>query len=144
MESEELLPDRILARATLRGREYAWKIGDIAHVIEAAEAAQLASIGGQLQFRLPDGGTCECYWVEVDTYREVPEDLEWPERVSRTAEAARSQFMRLREERDFIAEGRSAFASHLEAFEAQGGDVNDALCFVWYVESESEAADRRK
>ena len=72
MASEKSLPDHILSRATVRGNEYAWKTGDIPKVIEAARAAQLASIGGQLQLRLHDEGTCECYWVEVDTYREVP------------------------------------------------------------------------
>ena len=60
MTSTELrLPHDLLQRASLRGSEYAWPIEDIPKVIEAARQANLASIGGQLQFRLPDGGTCE-------------------------------------------------------------------------------------
>ena len=65
------LPDEILKRASLRGKEYAWPLDDIPHVIRACEAADLVNVGGQLQFRIPDGGTCECHWVEVDTMKQV-------------------------------------------------------------------------
>lgn len=141
---EQLLPTFLIERATLRGNEYAWRLGDIPTVIEAARDASLISIGGQLQFRMPDIGTCECYWVEVDTYKDVSETLAWSERVTSTAKSALSQFNRLVEECDFIAEGRKAFAQHLLTFETQGGDLDDALCFVWYVESEQAAASRLK
>ena len=139
---ERLLPDAVTARATLRGNEYAWPIGDIPMVIEAAKAANLINIGGQLQFRIPEGGTCECYWVEVDTFKEVSTDLSWPERVTARAAAALSQFKILCNQYDFVAEGRSAFGAHLNDFESQGGDISEALCFVWYVESEKEAVTR--
>lgn len=140
--SEQLLPASLLERATLRGNEYAWPIADLPTVIEAARAANLINIGGQLQFRIPDGGTCECYWIEVDTYKDVSEDFAWSERVSLTATSAMRQFRDLSEKYDFIVEGRQAFAQHLLAFEALGGDLEDAQCFVWYVESEQEAASR--
>lgn len=144
MPSEQLLPTFLIERATLRGNEYAWRLGDIPTVIEAAREANLISVGGQLQFRIPDVGTCECYWIGVDTFKDVSEDLEWSKRVATTATSALSQFHRLVEECDFIAEGRKAFAQHLLAFEAQGGEIDDALCFVWYVESEQEAASRSR
>lgn len=140
---QRLLPDYITARATLRGNEYAWPIGDIPAVIEAAKAANLINIGGQLQFRIPEGGTCECYWVEVDTYKDVSTDLPWAERVRDTAAAALSQFESLCDKFDFVAEGRSAFGSHLRDFESHGGDISEALCFVWYVESQKEAVTRQ-
>ena len=54
------LPGQLLERATLRGSERAWPIGDIPEVIEVAKENDLASVGGQLQLRFPDGGTCEC------------------------------------------------------------------------------------
>lgn len=141
---ERHLPTFLIERATLRGNEYAWRLADIPTVIEAAREANLISIGGQLQFRMPDVGTCECYWIEVDTYKDVSQDLAWSERVTSTSRSALSQFHRLIEEFDFIAEGRKAFAPHLLTFEAQGGDLDDAVCFVWYVESEQEAASRLK
>ncbi|MEO0871329.1 MAG: hypothetical protein AAFY19_05115 [Pseudomonadota bacterium] len=137
--AKKLFPASLIERATLRGNEYAWRIEDIPTVIEAARAANLVNIGGQLQFRITNGGTCECYWVNVDTYKDVSKGLPWPERVTLTATSALRQFHRLVEKFDFIAEGRQAFAQHLLAFEAQGGDLNETLCFVWYVKSEQAA-----
>jgi hypothetical protein len=130
------LPSDILERASRRGNEYAWRIHDIPDVIAAARAANLVSIGGQLQFRLPDGGTCECYWVDVDTYKSVDKALPWVERVSRTAEVALADFDALQKRFDFIAEGRVGFGSYLDALVAQGRDPADSMCFVWYVLSE--------
>lgn len=137
--AEGALPPDILARASPAGNEYAWPIADIPAVIEAARAANLVSIGGQLQFRLPNGGTCECCWVEVDTYKSVDNALPWSERVVRTAEAAARDFTALRDRFDFIAEGHKAFASYLDALLAQGRDPADAMCFVWYVLREEDA-----
>jgi hypothetical protein len=71
---EVRLPAEILTKGSLRGGEYAWRVDDIPLVIDAAREAGLVSIGGQLQFRGPEF-TCECYWVEVDTYKAVPSDL---------------------------------------------------------------------
>lgn len=139
---ETLLPARLLERATLRGRERAWPISEIPDVIEAARLANLVNAGGQLQFRIPAGETCECYWVEVDTVRSVSPDLSWPARVEQTAAAARSQFQSLQERYNFIAEGRSAFGDYLNEYEASGGNVRDALCFVWYVEAKPRVSDR--
>jgi len=140
--SESLLPDHILKRANLQGNEYAWRPSDIPEVIEAARAANLVSIGGQLQFRFPDGGTCECYWVDIDTFKSVPVDLPWQERVTRTADAALREFRAVAAQYDFLAEGRSAFTKYFEEFESTGGEPADAMCFVWYVESEQEAVKR--
>ena len=132
--AESLLPEDVIARATLRGNEYAWPVGDISTVIEAAKSANLINVGGQLQVRIPEGLTCECYWVDVDTHKEVSADLPWAERVSATAATALSQFQQLCHELDFFAEGRAALGEHLGKFDAQGGDLKEALCFVWYVE----------
>jgi hypothetical protein len=131
--AEYHLPQELLARASLRGNEHAWPVDDIPHVIEAARQTRLINIGGQLQFRIPAGGTCECYWVDVDTYRSVSKHLPWQERVERTAAAALQQFPRLPSEFDFVAEGRRGFGQQLEEFERQGHDPKEAMCFVWYV-----------
>ena len=89
---ERRLPKELLERASLRGKEYAWRIADIPEVIEAARRAGLVNVGGQLQFRFPDGKTRECYWVEVDTYRSVPQALLWDVRVAQTADVALADF----------------------------------------------------
>jgi hypothetical protein len=142
---ERLLPHDLLEQATVRGNEYAWRLDDIPRVIKAAREAELVSIGGQLQFRFPDGGTAECYWVEVDTYRTVPSTLPWAERVTRTAEAALADFRGLQTRFDFIAEGRTCFEEVFQKWEAKGGDPASAMCFVWYVTTaadESETAEQ--
>ena len=141
-EAPELrLPHQILRRASLRGNEYAWPIEDIPRVIEAARHANMASNGGQLQFRLPDGGTCECYWVEVDTYKSVPASLPWEERVEQTATEALADFSRLLSKLDFVSEGRGSFAEHFKRLEAEGGDPTQTTCFVWYLD-DGEASSK--
>jgi hypothetical protein len=136
----QLLPREILDRASRRGKEYAWRVADIPAVIEAARNAGLVSIGGQLQFRLPDGGTCECYWVEVDTYKSVSKALPWSERVNQTADAALADFARLSSQYDFLEEGRRAFGAHLKEIEERGESPAEAMCFVWYLLDAEEAA----
>jgi len=128
----KLLPTSLMARATLRANEYGWAVADIPAVIDAVAAADLVSIGGQLQLRIPDGGTCECYWIEVDT-TDVGKGLPWSERVAATANAADVQFQNLCRDYDFLSEVRSAFPEHVRRFEEAGGDVSAHLCFVWYV-----------
>jgi hypothetical protein len=135
----ELLPAALLARASLRGNEHAWPVDEIPQVIEAARKANLVSIGGQLQFRLPNGGTCECYWVQVDTYQSVEKSLPWRERVERTAEAGARDFAALRSNVDFLAEARERFAEHLDAEVADGRDPLDSMFFVWDLLTEEEA-----
>ena len=130
------LPIELLNRASLRGNEYAWPLNDIPDVIEAARAANLLSVGGQLQFRLPDGGICECCWVEVDTFLTVPKDQPWAERVENTAVEALKAFHDLPNHHDFLAEGRKAFAEHLDALD----DPASTMCFVWDVMSEGVAS----
>jgi hypothetical protein len=137
--AEHLLPSDILKRATRRGNEYAWRVHDIPDVIEAARLLNLISIGGQLQFRLPDGGTCECYWVGVDTFKSVEEALPWQERVNRTAEVALQDFQALQTRFNFIAEGWEGFPTHLDALVERSLDPADSLWFVWSVLSEAEA-----
>jgi hypothetical protein len=132
-------PPALLGRANLAGNEYAWPVTEIPAVIAATEAANLVSVGGQLQFRLPEG-VCECYWVEVDTYRDVPKTAPWQERVEKTAASATEQFAQLRQDFDFAEEGRKAFSAHLIAAERQGVSTASAMCFVWYVLNAEEAA----
>jgi hypothetical protein len=131
------LPAPILHRASLRGNEYAWPVTDIPLVIGAARDAGLISVGGQLQFRLPDNGTCECYWIEVDTYKAVPKELPWDERVLRTADVALGDFAELRSSYDFLEEGKQAFGSHLKTIEDNGIDPAETMCFVWYLLDQS-------
>jgi hypothetical protein len=137
---ERYLPQELLGRASRRGKEYAWRVDDIPEVIAAARSAGLVSVGGQLQFRLPDGGICECYWVEVDTYQSVSKELPWTERVARTADVALADFTRLASEYDFLEEGRRAFRMHLGQVEHHNESPAEMMWFVWYVLDAEEGA----
>jgi hypothetical protein len=132
----QVLPPEIVQRASRSGQEYAWPIKDIPQVIEAARSSNLVNIGGQLQFLLPDGSVCECYWVQVDTYKSVDKALPWSERVTLTANAAGRDFQALRENFDFVAEGRLGFGTHLDAIVAQGLKPEEFMWFVWYLKSQ--------
>ncbi|HMS93983.1 MAG TPA: hypothetical protein PKA03_01945 [Tabrizicola sp.] len=130
---EESLPRELLRRASIRGHEYAWRVSDIPEVIEATKRAGRISVGGQLQFRFPNNVTCECYWVEVDTFKSVAADLARKELVIQSANAALSAFEDLKSRFDFVAEGRSSFRTVFEEFESTGEEPEDAMWFVWYV-----------
>lgn len=134
--TEYNLTDDMMARASFRGNEYAWLISDLPAVIDQVRHAGLVSIGGQLQFRIPDGGTCECSWVQISSYPSAFFSLPWSQRVSRSAEIALSEFQKLQVDFDFAAEGRNSWRE-LANFEAQGGDLHSITCFVWYVEAEA-------
>ena len=136
--AELYLPEELLQKADLRGNEYAWPIDLIPEVIAAAQKANLLNAGGQLQFRFPDGGTCECYWIDVDTYKSVPSNILWKERVDLAAKSALRDFQTLKNTYDFLSEGRENFAKQIAAYLASGGVLNEAMCFVWYVAIDEE------
>ncbi len=135
---EALLPKRLLSQASLRGREYSWPVDIIPQVIDAARTAMLVNIGGQLQFRFPDGTTCECYWIEVDALKLVAGDLPWAEKVAMSADTALAEFHKVQSRWQFVEEGKKVFPKWITEFEASGGDLQNAMCFVWYLESNNE------
>ncbi|MEP9386193.1 hypothetical protein [Mesorhizobium sp. KR9-304] len=137
----ELLPEPLQRSATLRGNEHAWPPHDIPNVIEAGMRANLLNVGGQLQLRLP-AATCECYWVQVDTFRAVPKNLPWNDRVAMAASEALRQFAKLTQEFDFVAEARNALPKSLNV-ENSFGNLEDATCFVWYLEAHADQATKR-
>ena len=130
--AESFLPLELLQKASLKGKEYAWPINDIPDVIEAARKASLLNIGGQLQFRLSDA-TCECYWVEVDTYKTVSTSLSWNEQVNLAAAVALKDFETLKTTTNFIEEGRKGFPNHLN-----NKNIEKTMCFVWYLSTKEE------
>jgi hypothetical protein len=128
---ERQLPTEVLERASLRGNEHAWRIADIPLVIDAARRAGLINVGGQLQFRLPDGSTCECYWVQVDVFRDLTDSLPREELVAKTAAKALEQFLSISAQYDFLEEGRRSFKV-IKEFEGNGHDLREVMWFVWY------------
>ena len=129
---EALLPPSILAKATLRGKEYAWPIACVEEAISAARASGLATVGGQAQFRIPEG-TCEMYWLDADaSERRACEP--WPEFVTRSAQEFLARFQDKIVGADFLAEAQQ-WPILREKIEA-GVKVLDYLCFVLYLQAE--------
>ena len=55
------LPSDVVEGATLRGNEYGWSISSFPDALSRAEKKGYGCLGGQFQFRLDDGSTCEMY-----------------------------------------------------------------------------------
>jgi hypothetical protein len=137
-DSESKLPKEILSRCVYSspGGEYAWRVGDILDVIDAAEMSLLFNLGGTLQFVLPDGGICECNWIDVDA-GEPPAKLDWEEKVRWGAINARRALNEATKDVDLVASGRDGF-EQLRELEEQGVDLASLMCFVWSVSDQTE------
>lgn len=127
-----MLPAAILAKATLRGNEYAWPIDCVEEAIFAAQAAGLATLGGQIQFRIPEG-TCEMYWHNADA-SDRRRCEPWSEFVRRSAQEVLAGFKDKIMAADFLAEARQ-WPVLREKIETEVNILDD-LCFVLYFQTE--------
>lgn len=105
--SEEYLPAEILQKAIVSGKEYGWKQNDFREVVDKAVEVGLGIIGGQVQFKLPDG-TCELYWHKYDTIERKPGE-NWKDYCQRTKVECLSQFEELPTDSELIREGIESF-----------------------------------
>jgi hypothetical protein len=101
--------------------------------VAAATASGLANLGGQAQFRIPDG-TCELYWLSLDSGERRPNES-WESYATRSASEVLTQFAALRERTDFIKQALQWPV--LAQLHAAGADLNQYLCFVLYFVTES-------
>lgn len=136
MQLPEQLPAEILAKASVASNEYAWRIEDVESTIEAARLVNLATLGGQVQFRLPEG-TCELYWLAADSSPRLNNES-WSVFVFRSAKEVIEKFRLLQEKTDFVSEGIQAFTL-LEGKYEEGANLADYLYFVLYFEDETAA-----
>ena len=123
------LPAEVTEKASLRGKEFAWRPDDFLPALARAASLGFACIGGQFQFRVPDG-TCEIYWLAAD-----PKDREsaesWPDYVARCEREVRGGFTQILHETNFHREPES-FDHLREKMAAEQIDPLDYLCFVAY------------
>jgi hypothetical protein len=96
----DVLPPDITQGAALRGNEYGWTVSSFPNALAKAETVGYACPGGQFQFRLDDGGTCEMYWLEADS-SEREEGESWADYVRRSCSDVLQRFQRLVSETDF-------------------------------------------
>lgn len=96
------LPKEIREKAVLNSSgEYCWRIPDVEGSIQAGRAAQLACLGGTVQFHLEDG-ICEPYWLSFEPNPRLPDET-FETYVNRGAEDALAGMRKLSAETDFDA-----------------------------------------
>jgi hypothetical protein len=124
------LPAEITKGASLRGNEYGWPISAFPEALAKAKSLGFACIGGQFQFRLPDG-IYEIYWLSADAGERRDGEL-WSDFSNRSCAEVLSKFGDLISKTDFIKE-----ASTLRLDQS----ALDNLVFIAYFESESTFAE---
>jgi hypothetical protein len=134
-DCERFLGDELLQKASVRGNEFAWKKEDVIHVILSAKESRLASIGGQVQFRFPDG-YCELYWINFDSGDRKEDEL-WDDYVTRSADEVIKEFNRINREFDLLDEGYRSFQFLKDKVEKEGVALGDYLCYVMYFNDEN-------
>jgi len=139
-ETEKYLPTEILQKAIVSGKEYGWKRTDFKEVIDKAIEVGLGIIGGQIQFKLPEG-TCELYWHKFDTVdRKSGEN--WKDYCLRTKEECLNQFDKILNDNELIKEGIESFEFLKEKSKIEI-PLEDYLIFILYFnDSETEFVKR--
>lgn len=132
MNPEELLPQTVLSKASLRGKEYAWRKDDVEEAILAAKQQNLATLGGEVQFRIP-GITCELYWLNFDPTDKSDSEI-WQDYVARGTSECITNFDRLCNATDFEKLGKENFGVLYDMAETE--DIGAYLCFVLYFVTE--------
>ncbi|MCB0537128.1 MAG: hypothetical protein KDE33_06325 [Bacteroidetes bacterium] len=129
LSEEKYLPSEILQRAIVSGKEYGWKRTDFKEIIDKAVEVGLGIIGGQVQFKLPDG-TCELYWHKYDTTERKPGE-NWNDYCKRTKVECLSQFDKLPADSELINEGIESF-NFLKEKSETNTELSDFLIFILY------------
>jgi hypothetical protein len=135
MRPEDLLPESALATAVRSGNEIGWHPDDLSAALSAAESAECAVVGGQLQFIVPDG-TCELYWRAIDSSGPQRASETWFDYVRRSHAEVREALRRLPDMETLVADGVKNFGV-LEQLAAAGVDLVKYACFICYFEVES-------
>jgi hypothetical protein len=136
MVSDRLLPE-IVRGATLRGNEYGWAVSAFPDAIAKAQEHDYACLGGQFQFRLPDGGTCEMYWLEANSGERKPGEA-WSNYSRRSCTEVLQGFQHLMSTTDFQKEASNW--PNLQAAIEQALDSDGFLVFVACFVTEAEIA----
>jgi hypothetical protein len=127
----DVLPHEIVHGATLRGNEYGWTVSAFPDALARAEAIGYACLGGQFQFRLDDGTTCEMYWLAADS-NDRARGESWSDYSHRSCSEVLNRFQNLVSATDFKKETSSWPSVQI--------DSTRSLVFVAYFVTESDLA----
>lgn len=128
---DDALPPNIAQDATLRGNEYGWSISSFPNALAKAQAEGYACFGGQFQFRLENGKTCEMYWLNADSNDRTKEES-WSEYSQRSCAEVLTRFQHLVSTTDFAREASSWTSVQI--------DPTKHLVFVAYFLRETDVA----
>ena len=127
------LPEDIYKKSIRSGNEYGWRQADFPSVIEAIRKASMAIIGGQVQYKFPDG-ICELYWLSYDTdERSIDED--WDAYCNRTAKECLAKFELLISTKNIDQEALEW--PFIQTKKNQGIDINQFQIFILYFNDEA-------
>ncbi len=132
---EKYLPNEILQKAIVSGNEYGWKRTDFKNVLEKAVENGLGIIGGQVQFKLPDG-TCELYWQKYDS-TEKQSGENWTEYCERTKNECLDQFDNLPSDSELVKDGIENF-EFLKEKKDLNLNLTEYLIFILYFAKQDE------
>ena len=107
MAVDDDLPSEIAEGATLQGKEYGWSVSAFPNALSRAEVRGYACLGGQFQFRVDDGSTCEMYRLNADSNDRTGGES-WAEYSRRSCSEVLQEFQRLVTETDFGKEAASS------------------------------------
>tara|TARA_R110000868_G_scaffold37111_1_gene131289 strand:+ start:31976 stop:32431 length:456 start_codon:yes stop_codon:yes gene_type:complete len=141
LSEEEYLPSEILQKAIVSGKEYGWKRTDFKEVVNKAVEVGLGVIGGQVQFKFPEG-TCELYWHKYDT-TERKSGQSWKDYCQRTREECFRQFEKLPTDIELIREGIQSF-DFLKEKSKSDTELSDFLIFILYFNDLETELERNK
>jgi len=134
--SEEYLPVDMRQKANVAlGGEHAWRIGDFEAVVLTAKSVNLASLGGQVQFILPEG-TCEMHWINYDSEGQKANES-WNVYVERSASEVLTKFRSVCGSVDFMKEAND-WRVIREKIENESIDPLEYLWFVGYFKTETQ------
>jgi hypothetical protein len=130
-----VLPPDISQGSALRGNEYGWSLSSFPDALASAEARAYACLGGQFQFRLDDGSSCEMYWLAADSKERVDGEP-WVDYCHRSCSEVLNRFQHLAYSTDFKKEASSWPSVQI--------DPTKDLVFVGYFVTESDLAELGK
>lgn len=139
--SEMFLSEDLIARASMRGDEYAWRKKDLLRVADEAQTSEIACDGWKVLFRTPDGDGELC-WFSF-----YPEGLNghetWQQFVERSWQVSRGKWRELFKEAELLEEGRKAFRL-IQQTEDKELLPREALWFIIYFRSSESGLAERK
>jgi len=128
-EELKFLPPEILSKAVRSGNEYGWKREDFHDVLNIAANANIGIIGGQVQFKLPNG-TCELYWHQYDSNDQISNEP-WKLYCQRTKKEVENAFAKLPSNLELVKEATEYFEFLAEKAN-DGVDIEQYLIFIIY------------